>query len=168
MNHAARHLTVAASLLLAATCAIAGPVNFEREATIDSEPETVWKFVGDFNAMDVWHPSVLSSKLEGKAKASAPGATRVLKLVGGGEMTEKLVKYNVAQKTYTWSGVKSPLPVKSWQGTIALTPAADGKTVMKWSIAFEPNPGMDEDIATEVVAIAIDGGLGKVVANFKR
>jgi hypothetical protein len=39
---------------------------------------------------------------------------------------------------------------------------------MKWSSLFEPNPGVDEDIATEVVAIALDGGLAKVVANFQR
>jgi mxaD protein len=168
MKNPIRQITVAAGLLLSAACVLAAPVTFEREATIDSSPDTVWKFVGDFNSADIWHPSVLSSKLEGKTKPTSPGAIRVLKLVGGAELVEKLVKYNAAQKSYTFAGVKSPLPVKSYQSTISLMPTADGKTVMKWSSSFEPNPGVDEDIATEVVAIALDGGLAKVVANFQR
>ncbi len=168
MKNPIRQLTVAAGLLLAAACVLAAPVTFEREATIDSNPDTVWKFVGDFNSADIWHPSVLSSKLEGKTKSTAPGAIRVLKLVGGAELVEKLVKYNAALKSYTFAGVRSPLPVKSYQSTISLVPAPDGKTIMKWSSSFEPNPGVDEDIATEVVAIALDGGLAKVVANFQR
>ena len=168
MKNPIRQLTVAAGLLLAAACVAAAPVNFEREATIDSNPDTVWKFVGDFNAIDIWHPSVLTSKLQGNTKSTRPGAIRVLKLIGGAELVEKLVKYSSTEKSYTFTGVKSPLPVKSYFMTISLTPAPDGKTVMKWSSSFEPNPGVDEDIATEVVAIALDGGLAKVVANFQR
>jgi mxaD protein len=170
MKHLIRHFTVAASLLMAAASACAvGAVSFEREVTIDSAPDTVWKFVGDFNSLDVWHPSVLSSTLEGKGKSkpTAAGAVRVLKLVGGGELVEKLVKYNASQKSYTYAGVKGPLPVKNYLSTIALTPTPDGKTVMKWSSTFDPN-GMDEDLVTEIVSIAFDGGLAKVVANFKR
>lgn len=168
MKHLIRQFTVAATLMTAAASAFAvGAVSFEREVTIDSAPDTVWKFVGDFNALDVWHPSVLSSTLEGKAKPTAAGAVRVLKLVGGGELVEKLVKYNAAQKSYTYAGVKGPLPVKNYLSTIALTPTPDGKTVMKWSSTFDAN-GMDEDIVTEIVSIAFDGGLAKVVANFKR
>jgi mxaD protein len=168
MKNPIRQLTVATGLLLAAACVLAAPVAFEREATIDSNPDTVWKFVGDFNSVDIWHPSVLTSKLQGNTKPTRPGAIRVLKLIGGAELVEKLVKYSATEKSYTFTGVKSPLPVKSYFMTISLTPTADGKTVMKWSSLFEPNPGVDEDIATEVVAIALDGGLAKVVANFQR
>ena len=168
MRNIIRRFTIAAGLLMAAASACAvGAVSFEREVTIDSAPDTVWKFVGDFNSLDVWHPSVLRSTIEGKNKPTAAGAIRVLKLVGGGELVEKLVKYNAAQKSYTYAGVKGPLPVKNYLSTIALTPAPDGKTIMKWSATFDPN-GMDEDIVTEIVSIAFDGGLDKVVTNFKR
>ena len=51
--------------------------------------------------------------------------------------------------------------------TISLSPAADGKTLMKWSATFDA-VNIDEDIATEMVAIALNGGVYKVLNNFQK
>jgi mxaD protein len=78
-----------------------------------------------------------------------------------------LLKYSAAQTSYTYTSMKSPFPIKNYVATISLSPAADGKTLMKWSATFDA-VNIDEDIATEMVAIALNGGVYKVLANFQK
>ena len=157
---------LAAGLLFAAGSSYAaGALSFSSEETVNSEPATVWKYVGNFNHLDLWHPQVRSSTLKGKD--NKPGATRTLKLSDGSELVEKLLKYNATGKSYTYTSLKSPFPIKNYVATISVTPAADGKTLMKWEATFDAI-NIDEDIATELVAIAMNGGLGKVVTNFQK
>ncbi|MDL2337626.1 MAG: SRPBCC family protein [Pseudomonadota bacterium] len=157
---------VAASLMLVAgTCQAEGAISFSRDITIDRAPATVWKYVGDFNALDLWHPSVRNSTLKGRS--TKPGAIRTLKLSDGGEIVEKLLAYNAAKNSYTYTTLKSPFPIKNYVSTISVSPTADGKALMTWSATFDA-VGVDEDIATEWIGVAFDGGLGKVSANFEK
>ena len=92
---------------------------------------------------------------------------RTLKLSDGSELVEKLLKYSGADTSYTYASLKSPFPIKNYVATISLSPAPGGKTLMKWSATFDA-VNIDEDIATEMVAIGLNGGLSKVVANFQK
>jgi mxaD protein len=154
--------TLAAALVLAASAAQAGELKVEREMTIDKAPATVWKMVGDFNALDVWHPAVASSTATG----SKPGATRLLTLGNGATISEKLLARDPARHSYSYAILKSPLPVKNYKSTLQLKPTADGKTLMTWSSTFEAN-GADDAKAQEVIQGIYDAGLAKVAANFK-
>lgn len=142
-----------------------GAISFSRDVTIDRAPATVWKYVGDFNATDLWHPSVRTSTLKGNS--TRPGAIRTLKLTGDGEMVEKLLAYDAAKTRYTYATLKSPFPIKNFVSTLSVSPTADGKTLMTWSATFDAD-GIDEDIATEWVGVAFDGGLGKVATHFEK
>ncbi|WP_428423326.1 SRPBCC family protein [Methylibium sp.] len=157
----------AASLLMAAAglCHAQGAISFSRDITIDRSPATVWKYVGDFNAIDLWHPSVRNSTLKGSS--TKPGAIRTLTLTGDGEMVEKLLAYDAAKTRYTYTTLKSPFPIKNYVSTLSVSPTADGKTLMTWSATFDA-VGVDEDIATEWVGVAFDGGLGKVAGHFEK
>ena len=166
MNTTLRNAAVAS--LLAAVAGLShaeGAISFSRDITIDRSPATVWKYVGDFNALDLWHPSVRNSTLKGNS--TKPGAIRTLKLADGGELVEKLLAYNAAKSSYTYTTLKSPFPIKNYVSTISVSPTADGKTLMTWSATFDA-VGVDEDIATERVGVAFDGGLGKVATNFEK
>ncbi len=165
MNKIVLNATAAGLLLAAGLCHAAGALSFSSEETIDSSPTTVWKYVGDFNGIDLWHPQVRSSTLKGASNKA--GAVRTLKLADGSELVEKLLKYSAADTSYTYTSLKTPFPIKNYVATISLSPAADGKTLMKWSTTFDA-VNIDEDIATEIVAIALTGGLGKVVSNFQK
>lgn len=157
----------AAGLLMA----VAGPghadcaISFSRDITIDRSPATVWKYVGDFNATDLWHPSVKNSTIKGNG--TRPGAIRTLTLVSDGEMVEKLLAYDAAKTRYTYTTLKSPFPIKNCVSTLSVSPTEDGKTLMTWSATFDA-VGVDEDIATEWVGVAFDGGLGKVATHFEK
>ncbi|MBY0468285.1 MAG: SRPBCC family protein [Burkholderiaceae bacterium] len=165
MNKFVPHAATTGLLLIAGTCHAAGALSFSSEETVDSAPATVWKYVGDFNGFDLWHPQVRSSTVKGAD--NKVGAVRTLKLADGSELVEKLLKYNAASTSYTYTSLKSPFPIKNYVATISVSPAAGGKTLMKWSATFDA-VNIDEDIATEMVAIALNGGLGKVVANFQK
>lgn len=142
-----------------------GAISFSRDITIDRSPATVWKYVGDFNATDLWHPSVRNSTLKGRG--TKPGAIRTLTLTGDSEMVEKLLAYDAAKTRYTYTTLKSPFPIKNYVSTLSVSPTADGKTLMTWSATFDA-VGVDEDIATEWIGIAFDGGLGKVATHFEK
>lgn len=162
MNSPIRSLAAGLALAAAAAASHAGPLTVEREMTIDKAPATVWKLVGDFNALDVWHPAVASSTATG----AKPGATRLLTLGNGATISEKLLARDPAKYSYSYAILKSPLPVKNYKSTLRLSPTADGKTLMKWSSTFEAN-GADDAKAQEVIQGIYDAGLAKVAANFK-
>lgn len=165
MNTFVLRAAAAGLLSVAGICHAAGALSFSSEETVDSTPATVWKYVGDFNGLDLWHPQVRSSTVKGTD--NKVGAVRTLKLADGSELVEKLLKYSAADTSYTYASLKSPFPIKNYVATISLSPAPGGKTLMKWSATFDA-VNIDEDIATEMVAIGLNGGLGKVVANFQK
>lgn len=165
MNTTALNIAAASLMLAAGSCHAEGAISFSRDITIDRSPATVWKYVGDFNAIDLWHPSVRNCTLKGNATKA--GAIRTLKLVDGGELVDKLLAYNAAKTSYTYTNLKSPYPIKNYVSTISVSPTADGKTLLTWSATFDA-VGVDEDIATEWVGVAFDGGLGKVSTNFEK
>ncbi|WP_430420541.1 SRPBCC family protein [Methylibium petroleiphilum] len=166
MNNPLRNAAAAALLISLASAGHAeGAISFSRDITIDRAPATVWKYVGDFNATDLWHPSVRNSTLKGNG--TKPGAIRTLTLISDGEMVEKLLAYDAAKTRYTYTTLKSPFPIKNCVSTLSVSPTADGKTLMTWSATFDA-VDVDEDIATEWLGIAIDGGLGKVATHFEK
>ncbi|MBU0601524.1 MAG: SRPBCC family protein [Gammaproteobacteria bacterium] len=161
-----RNAIVAAGLLAATgTCLAAGAISLEREVTVDTTPDTVWKLVGNFNALDVWHPAVVSSTMKGAGTKA--GATRVLTLGNGALIKEKLTAYSSTKHSYTYAITESPLPVKNYSSTISLSPAGEGKTLVKWQATFDAN-GASDDEATKVMQGVYDGGLTRVGAIFKK
>ncbi len=165
MNRIARSFIGAACLALVTDTFAAGALSVSREVVVDRSPDTVWKLIGDFNALDVWLPPVLASKVEGQG--SKPGAIRVLDLGNNASVTEKLVTYNKVTHSYTYAFIKSPLPVKNYVATIQLESAPDGKTLLKWSSTFDA-AGAPDDKAKEAILGIYDAGLAKAAAIFKK
>jgi mxaD protein len=155
----------AASLALASSGFAAGGLSVSREVTVDRSPATVWKLVGDFNALDVWLPPVQRSTFTGEA--TRPGAVRVLELGNNARVTEKLTDYSSAQHRYSYAFIESPLPVKNYVATIELSAAPEGKTRIKWYSTFDAH-GAPDDKAREAIQGIYDAGLAKVAAIFRQ
>ncbi len=159
--------TVASALLVVGSSHAAGAVSVTREVTIDSTPATVWKLVGNFNALDVWHPAIAKSELNGVGTKT--GTRRLLTLAENKDtIIEQLTSYTPAKTTYSYTIVKSPFPVKNYAATISLTATAEGKTVMKWESTFDVPEGTDSGHSTRVIEGVYDSGLAKLVNNFVR
>ena len=165
MNTLVRHSIGIAALALASSSFATGKLSVSREVTVDRPPATVWKLVGNFNALDVWLPPVAGSTLYGTG--TVPGAIRVLDVGGNASMTEKLVAYDGATHRYSYAFVESPLPVKNYVATIELSATSNGKTLIRWHSTFDA-AGTPDDKAVATIQGIYDAGLAKVAAIFRK
>ena len=163
LNTTQRLLAGATLLLVAGSGFAASGLSITREATLDAAPATAWKLIGNFQGLDVWHPALAGSQGTG----NAAGSTRVLSLVGGGTINEKLTAYSATKRSLTYVIVKSPLPVKNYVSTMTVSPTGDGKSLVKWTSTFDAN-GADDAKAKEVIGGIYDAGLSKATAILKR
>ena len=97
---------------------------------LNASADQVWKLIGGFNALPDWHPAIEKSEL------TQEGQTRTLSLAGGGRIVEKLEKVDDGARTYTYSIIDSPLPVKNYTATITVTGEGDNSTI-EWSSEYE-------------------------------
>jgi Polyketide cyclase / dehydrase and lipid transport len=131
---------------------------------IDASPDKVWEVIGNFQDMS-WHPAV--AKVEGTGD-NEPNATRTLTLQSGGQINEKLVKYDPAKRLYKYEitdvDVKV-LPVNNYSSTISVKDV-DGKSKVEWKGAFyrgfmnnDPPPELNDEAARTAVTGVYRGGL---------
>jgi mxaD protein len=165
VNRNLKFFAAIASLMVMAGSHAAGNLTVSREVVVDRAPATVWKLLGEFDALDVWLPPVISSVTTGEP--TKPGAIRVLDLGGNASVTEKLLSFNGAKHSYSYAFIKSPLPVQNYEATIEVLAAPEGKTLIKWHSSFDA-AGAPDDKAKAAVQGIYDAGLAKIAAIFKK
>ena len=163
----ARQTTLAGRRLVAITLWAAaglaqasGALGVTREVEVDAPPATVWKLIGNFNHLDVWHPAVASSTQKGQVR------TLVL-AGGGGSIVEKQTAHSDNDMNYSYVIQSGPLPVQNYQSTLSVKPAGAGKSTVAWTGRFDAK-GAPDDKAKEAIQGVYDAGLARVVANFKK
>jgi len=119
---------------------------FSMSTDLNASADQVWKLIGGFNALPDWHPSVETSEL------TEEGQTRTLSLAGGGTIIEKLEKVDDGARTYTYSIVDSPLPVKNYTATIKVSGEGDNSTI-EWSSEYEAAGASGEDAMKAIEGI---------------
>lgn len=134
---------------------------------ISAPPEKVWALVHDFQDMS-WHPAVTRTEGEG---GNAPGATRTLTLGNGGQIHEKLEKYDADKHSlfYRIEDVDvKVLPVTNYSAWIVVTPT-DGRSLITWKGAFyrgypnnDPPPELNDEAAIAAVTGVYELGLENV------
>ncbi len=130
-------------------------VSVTRKATLKAPLTEVWGLIGNFHGVARWHPAVAESVRE----SVGPEEFRLLKLKGGGEILEHLV--GKTSHSYTYSIIRSPLPVAHYESKIEANTAGAG-TEITWSSSFTPGA----DNAEQIVAGIYEAGLGALSAKF--
>ncbi|MBL1321173.1 MAG: SRPBCC family protein [Methylophaga sp.] len=153
-------------LLTSAMASFAGDLTVTKNVTVNASPDTVWKMVGDFNHLDVWHPVVVASQLT-HGGCQANGAVRLLTLGNGATITEKLMATNYADRSYTYMITESPLPIADYVSTITVSEAADGKATVTWNSSFDANGATDEEAINTISGI-YDAGLNSLDKHFNK
>lgn len=120
-------------------------------ASIPSSVDAVWLMIGPFDAIAKWHPAVERAELEER------GTRRRLHLVGGGSILEQLESHDDAARTYSYSILEGPLPVRDYVSTLRVTRGEGGQTLVEWSSRFEPTVEPEE--AERVIRGIYDAGL---------
>ena len=137
---------------------------------IAASPDAVWDAVKNFHDMS-WHPAVVKTEGEG---GNEPGATRVLTLGNGGQIHEKLEKYDAAKHSFFYrieSVDVKVLPVTNYSSWFSITPTDNGGSLITWKGAFyrgypnnDPPPELSDQAAVDAVTGVYEGGL----ANLKK
>ena len=131
--------------------------------TIDAPATTVWARIRDFGALKDWHPAVADSPAN---QGNAVGSVRLVKLKGGGELTETLEGHDEAQMKYSYRLKDgSPLPVSNYTSTVRVIDAG-GKAQVEWRGAFyrgypnnDPPPDQNDEAAVKAITGVYQSGL---------
>ncbi|MEO1019888.1 MAG: SRPBCC family protein [Pseudomonadota bacterium] len=122
-----------------------------------NSPEAVWQAIGQFSAIGHWHPQVHSVSADGETK----GSTRVLDLVGGGKIVEKLVETDPSERVYTYSIESGPLPVADYISVIKVKDNGNGTSSVEWSSEFKAK-GVPENDAVNAIQEIYQQGLDNI------
>jgi mxaD protein len=168
MNALIRILATLTALWLAlAPAAAHGPTpqKAEEKISIAAPPDKVWAAIKDFANFAEWNPAITKCTAQG---GNAPGATRVVTLKSGGELTEGLDEYNEQEKMYAYRLAQENIevfPVSFYSATIRVKPAGDGSEV-EWTGRFyradtgnEPPEKFNDAAAVDAMQTFLKAGL---------
>ena len=131
-------LPVAALATLVASTVSAFALESKLSTPSSLSPDALWKKVGDFCGIGSWHPAAE------KCELSDDGKQRTISLKGGGTIVEKLVKWDDAHRSYTYTIVSSPLPVSHYRSTIRVLSGAKG-SVLRWTGRYKAKGASSAD-----------------------
>jgi len=117
----------------------------------------VWKLIGGFDSLPDWLPYVPKSEL------SDGGRVRHLANPNGQTIVERLEEFDNSGRTYTYSILEAPFPVKEYLSTLCVQDLDGGRARVEWSGEFTPS-GVSNQEASRIFQSIFDDGL-KALAN---
>lgn len=158
--------TLLAALLLPLSAIAHGPTPLKTDQSIkiSAAADKVWAIVGDFGAMEKWHPAVQSTKLASNQ--------RTLTLKEGGSIVENLQHKLDDKQELKYEMLEGVLPVSSYTARISVKDLGNGESEVRWfgryyrKYVLNPPipPGQDDESARK----AIDGFYAQGLANLKK
>jgi Polyketide cyclase / dehydrase and lipid transport len=100
---------------------------------VDAPVEKVWSAIRSIGGLDRWFPVIDSCRVDGQGV----GATRTLGLVGGGEMRDRIVEIDEAERRFRYERFELPFPVENYRGMVQARARADHRSEIVWGIQFE-------------------------------
>lgn len=134
-------------------------IEVNKSATVSASVEQVWAKVGDFCAIQEWHPAIATCQ----AYDDHGTMYRNLVLEDGGKISEKHA--GTEATSYSYYIKKSPLPVKAYKATFMAEADGDG-TKITWKTRFKAKDATDEE-AKGVIEGIFDAGLASIQEQFK-
>lgn len=166
MNTVAQILGSAAFLLARCTCSSALEVT--RDLDISAPPAAVWAIMGDFCAIERWHPQVKRCFLseDDEDGTAAMPVRGLITTDGGGVIVEAETDRDEGSLSYSSRLLGGPVPVKNYRSTIAVTPSGKGSLVT-WRATFEADAVSDAE-AVAFIAGSYERGLAGIAKEAGR
>lgn len=134
-------------------------IEVSKNITVNKGVDEVWKSIGDFCAIQEWHPAI--EKCE--AYDDHGSLYRTLTLGDGATISEK--HGGEEANSYTYFIKKGPLPVKPYKATFKAE--GDGaSTTITWSARFKAKGATDEEAKATIEGI-FDAGMASIAESFK-
>lgn len=135
---------------------------------INASAEKVWENLGDFGALEKWHPAFAKTEIVGSTNNKV-GEQRVLTLKDGGKINETLTAYSASKKTMTYKITESVVPVSHYSATIDVISKGANKSLVIWHATFKrkdladaPAAGQDDETAVKTITTVFQAGLENV------
>ena len=144
-----------AGLALVIGTGSASAITVKKRTEAPGLPPEIWSIVGEFCAIEKWHPAVA------KCEESKEGDVtfRTLTLKDGGKIKEKLT--GTEDLAYSYEIVESPLPVKNYKSKLWLEADDEpDRSVILWQSDFDANGASDADAKKVITGILADGVKG--------
>lgn len=167
-NNNVKHLAITFSfLLIGLVCSMnlhAEQLIVEEKVLVNAPAKAVWALVGGFQALDRWHPAVLTSTLLGTGKDS--GDIRVLALGEDVHIVEKLELYDETAMSLQYAILESPLPVGNYHATITVKSVGNNEAEVIWQSTFNAI-GASNDEVKKIISDIYLAGLSALIALYK-
>ncbi|HEY3300883.1 MAG TPA: SRPBCC family protein [Methylophilaceae bacterium] len=151
-----------------AVAAKAKTLKVNEKIEINASADKVWENLGDFGAIEKWHPAFASTEIVGGTNNKV-GAQRVLTLKDGGKINETLTAYSASKKTMTYKITESVVPVSHYLATIDVVAKGANKSLVVWHATFKrkdladaPAAGQDDETAVKTITTVFQAGLENV------
>jgi hypothetical protein len=131
-------------------------------ATVDLNvpSDELWQLIGGFGSLPDWIPDISQIRL------ADGGRIRYLHVPNGQTFVEKLERYDLAARSYSYSILESPIPVSDYLSTITVTSTNRGKgSHVEWSGSFTPQ-GISEEQARQIFEGIYSAGLKALASRY--
>ena len=132
--------------------------------TAATTPNRMWAVVGDFRGIGSWHPLVAQPARYTVGDPRTEGAVRILPLVSGESMRDRLVDWDGTHLTLRYASEDTYLPVTKFEATLEVTNNLDGTSTVSWSAIFDATEGTSDDQAIAAVQEFFATGLDALAA----
>lgn len=127
---------------------------------IPASADEVWQLIGGFDTLPDWLPFIPDSRL------SEGGRVRHLETEAGDEIVERLEAFDNQARSYSYSFLQAPFPVRDYLATLRVSEAGGGKRAqVEWSGTFAP-VGVSEEEATQLFTDIYQTGLQALAAKY--
>ena len=129
----------------------------KEEININAPAEKVWNIVNNFNDLGAWHPSVKSTKVSLSSSffqvssKNKVGSVRLLTLVDGSTIKEKLLAYDSENKTFKYSILEGVLPVSNYVSTLSVKTDSNNNSIVVWQSNFKPKGNFSDTHAIKTI-----------------
>jgi hypothetical protein len=120
---------------------------------LHTDANQVWQLIGGFDSLPDWLPFIPQSTL------SEGGRVRTLKSVEGATIIERLLNFSEAERSYTYTILQGPAPVRDYEATLCVLPGSNGQGArVEWFGSFIPE-GISDAEATALFTTIYEDGL---------
>src|SRR5436190_21896284 len=120
-------------------------------SVVNAPAEKVWATIRRFDAVVDWLPFVKSSPIEDGGDPTRVGCVRVLTQTDGKVFREVLVALSDAERSYSYTFVGSPVPVRNHLTTLFVLPITDGdRAYVKGSSRLEMDQQYEEQLDDKI------------------
>lgn len=140
-----------------------------RSIDIEAPPAAVWALIGDFCAIEKWHPLVKRCTISNSRDDDEGKPVAIRRLVaadGLGTIVEVQTMRDEKAMSYSYAFVEGPLPVSAYNATISVKPNG-AKTTVVWTATFDA-AGMTDAEAKADIEDVYEQGLASIAKEASR